>query len=84
MTNVTFAPKDMNPVNFNAKDDLHGIGYQPMSVQPKPKSSSAEEERLTFGGHRKGISGQVLIYFWLLIKLYFFVFAVHFVCKSVS
>ena len=74
MTNVTFAPKDMNPVNFNAKDDLHGIGYQPMSVQPKPKSSSVEEERLTFGGHRKGISGQVRCLFVCFFSAFFSLF----------
>ncbi|XP_066510222.1 G patch domain-containing protein 1-like [Hoplias malabaricus] len=26
--NVTFAPKDVIPVDFNPKDDLHGLGYR--------------------------------------------------------
>ncbi|XP_067933246.1 G patch domain-containing protein 1-like [Watersipora subatra] len=58
VNNLTFAPKDMNPVDFAAKDDLHGIGYTSLAAGRKPKSSAVEEERLTFGGHRKGISGQ--------------------------
>lgn len=56
---VTFAPKDMNPISFDAKDDLHGIGYSPLNIKQKSKSSSVEEERLTFGGHSQGISGKV-------------------------
>ena len=57
---MTFAPKDMNPVDFDVKDDLHGIGYAPLSIN-KSKSSKVEEERLTFGGHSKGSSGKVRV-----------------------
>lgn len=59
MSHITFAPKDMNPVSFDIKDDLHGIGYQALQSDLNVKSSKREEERLTFGGHSKGISGQV-------------------------
>jgi len=62
MSHVTFAPKDMNPVKFDAKDDLHGIGYQPLGVKTSTKSSADEEERLTFGGHSRGITGKVTIH----------------------
>ena len=53
-----FAPKDRNPINFVSKDDLHGIGYQPLVVAGHDRSSKKEEDRLTFGGHSKGISGK--------------------------
>ncbi|MFT7806991.1 G patch domain-containing protein 1 isoform X1 [Arapaima gigas] len=31
--NVTFAPKDVTPINFTPKDDLHGLGYQGLDPQ---------------------------------------------------
>lgn len=57
-SHITFAPKDKNPINFHTKDDLHGIGYQPLVVS-RDTSSKREEERLAFGGHSRGISGKV-------------------------
>ncbi|MBN3309868.1 GPTC1 protein, partial [Amia calva] len=31
--NVTFAPKDLTPIDFTSKDDLHGLGYRGLNPQ---------------------------------------------------
>ncbi|KPP58990.1 hypothetical protein Z043_123134, partial [Scleropages formosus] len=31
--NVTFAPKDVTPIDFTPKDDLHGLGYRGLDPQ---------------------------------------------------
>ncbi|KAJ8407905.1 hypothetical protein AAFF_G00269490 [Aldrovandia affinis] len=31
--NVTFAPKDVTPIDFTPKDDLHGLGYRGLNPQ---------------------------------------------------
>ncbi|KAG9341985.1 hypothetical protein JZ751_018302 [Albula glossodonta] len=38
--NVTFAPKDVTPIDFTPKDDLHGLGYRGLNPQQALMGSS--------------------------------------------
>ncbi|MBN3316574.1 GPTC1 protein, partial [Atractosteus spatula] len=38
--NVTFAPKDVTPIDFTSKDDLHGLGYRGLNPQQALLGSS--------------------------------------------
>ena len=63
---VTFAPKDVNPVKFQPKDNVHGLGYSGI----KPGAFSANSHFSLFSerdptrnvGKTKGIgaAGQVM------------------------
>ncbi|KAI0236303.1 G patch domain-containing protein 1 [Lamellibrachia satsuma] len=59
---ITFAPKDVNPISFTPKDNLHGIGYH--GIDPKTALSGSsghvslfEPSAVTSSG-KKGITGQ--------------------------
>lgn len=45
-------------MDFAAKDDLHGIGYTPLTAPSYHRPAEKEEGRIAFGG-RRGISGKV-------------------------
>lgn len=57
--NVTFAPKDVNPVKIGAKDNVHGIGYRgldPRKALPATHVSLFPAPAITKTG-KKGIRG---------------------------
>jgi len=59
LEDVTFAPKDICPVSFEAKNNYHGIGYR--GLDPKSAlghTDLAESAGVTTSG-RRGIRGQV-------------------------
>lgn len=61
--NVTFAPKDVNPVKIGAKDNVHGIGYRgldPRKALPATHVSLFPAPAITKTG-KKGIRGTVCI-----------------------
>ena len=56
---VTFAPQDINPIDFKSKTNQHGLGYSGMSrLQPAAHSAFGTKQFL----QRKTIRGQVLCY----------------------
>lgn len=72
--NVTFAPKDIMPVDLTPKDNMHGLGYK--GLDPTKVLFGVSEEHLNFfsptsensallgdlqhtKGRKLGISGQV-------------------------
>lgn len=72
---MTFAPKDVTPVEFTPKDDVHGLGYRGLDPLQAMRGGSGashinlftlDSDRMSLfgdkkaGQHRKGgISGQV-------------------------
>lgn len=78
--NVTFAPKDVTPVDFTPKDDVHGLGYRGLdplqALTGGPGAShvnlfTLDSDRTSLFGGRKagqrrkgGISGQVRFVFF--------------------
>ena len=58
---LTFAPKDCNPIRFQPKPNVHGLGYSGIqtsgdlfSVKPRPAAPAKQGPRSS-----RGISGQV-------------------------
>jgi G patch domain-containing protein 1 len=56
---ATFAPKDVKSVEYEAKDDFYGIGYDPSSVAPEfhdrsKKNAPKADEVLTMSSVLKG------------------------------
>lgn len=61
--NITFAPKDVNPIKIGAKDNVHGIGYRgldPRKALPATHVSLFPAPAITKTG-KKGIRGTVCI-----------------------
>jgi hypothetical protein len=57
---VTFAPKDVCPVSFEAKENLHGLGYRGLDPRRALGHFSLIEPPAISGAARKGgIRGQV-------------------------
>lgn len=59
---VTFAPKDVCPINFEAKQDLHGIGYR--GIDPRLALGNfnlIESTGVTSATGKRGIRGQVSV-----------------------
>jgi hypothetical protein len=57
---VTFAPKDVCPVSFEGKENLHGLGYHGLDPRRALGHFSLMEPPAVSGGARKrGIRGQV-------------------------
>ncbi len=61
---LTFAPKDVNPIDFQGKDDVHGLGYS--GINPRTAFSGGsgghftlfdEPDRARPSGNRKGRKG---------------------------
>jgi len=58
---VTFAPKDVCPVSFEAKNNYHGIGYRGLDPgSALGHTGLAESTGVTASG-RRGIRGQVCV-----------------------
>lgn len=73
--NVTFAPKDVTPVDFTPKDNVHGLAYKGLDPHQALFGTSGEHFNLFTGGpegagnllgdigvnkgRKLGISGQV-------------------------
>ncbi|KAM6153763.1 G patch domain-containing protein 1 [Erethizon dorsatum] len=53
--NVTFAPKDVTPVDFTPKDNVHGLAYKGLDPHQALFGTSAEHFNL-FGGGPEGAS----------------------------
>ncbi|ESO90331.1 hypothetical protein LOTGIDRAFT_218024, partial [Lottia gigantea] len=61
LKNITFAPKDMNPVSFVAKDNIHGIGYRglnPSAALPSAHINLFEAPPIKSKPGKRGIRGK--------------------------
>jgi len=56
---VTFAPKDICPVNFEAKNNYHGIGYRGLDPGSALGHTGLAESTSVTASGRRGIRGQV-------------------------
>ena len=61
---VKFAPKDVCPVSFEVKQDLHGIGYRGLDPKLALGHFSLGEPSVVVSAGKRGIRGQVS---WLLV-----------------
>ena len=73
--NVTFAPKDINPIRFRVKDDMHGLGYSGLSrglgvgssgssghinlFEPMPDTAPKRPTSVKFKTKQRGMAGAV-------------------------
>jgi hypothetical protein len=67
-SNVSFAPKDVCPINFEPKENLHGIGYR--GLDPRlalGHFSNLEPSAVSTKVGRKGIRGQVSNEHWYIL-----------------
>ncbi|KAM5138837.1 G patch domain-containing protein 1 [Mantella aurantiaca] len=46
--NVTFAPKDVTPIDFTIKDDVHGLGYR--GLDPRQALFGSQDSRVSLFG----------------------------------
>jgi len=68
---VTFAPKDVCPVSFEAKNNYHGIGYRGLDPgSALGHTGLAESTGVTASG-RRGIRGQVCVPLWHLSTFHY-------------
>ncbi|XP_060994941.1 G patch domain-containing protein 1 isoform X2 [Dama dama] len=51
--NVTFAPKDVTPVDFTPKDNVHGLAYKGLDPHQALFGTSGEHFNLFSGGHEE-------------------------------
>ncbi|XP_050397514.1 G patch domain-containing protein 1 [Patella vulgata] len=61
LKNVTFAPKDSNPISFDAKDNVHGIGYRglnPSAALPSAHINLFEPPPVRSSKGKRGIRGK--------------------------
>ena len=59
---MTFAPKDVSPISFEAKDNVHGVGYR--GLDPRlalGNFSSLQPTAVTTSAGKRGIRGQVSV-----------------------
>jgi len=60
-TDLTFAPKDITPIDFKPKDNLYGLGYSGLRVGHETSNFQLFDELPEVAGSKgkQGIRGQV-------------------------